>query len=338
MVARLAEEFFAGEGAREVARTVFAVGDTKQSIFSFQHADPEEFRRMRAHFAERVEAGGGTWRPVDLDVSFRSTAAVLEAVDRVFARPDAAAGVVEPNRTLRHFAWRQGHAGRVELWPAVAPRDREQETPWSPPLTRRAGDDPRVRLALVLAAEIAGWIGKETLESRGRPVRAGDIMVLVRSRTGFVEALVRALKDLGVPVSGVDRMVLTEQIAVMDLIALGRFLLLPDDDLTLATVLKSPLVGLDDDDLFRLAHDRGTASLWRQLGEEAGAEPRYAAARDWLAGLLARVDRVPPYELYAGILSQAGARRRQRPAMHAGPAGAGRRRPDRRVPRPCLRP
>ncbi|MBE9552625.1 MAG: double-strand break repair helicase AddA, partial [Proteobacteria bacterium] len=305
VVAKLAEEFFTGEGARpDVIRTIFAVGDTKQSIFSFQHADPEEFRRMRDHFAGKVVDGGGTWRPVDLDMSFRSTESVLGAVDKVFARPEAARGVVEPGAPLEHFAFREGHAGRVEVWPTIAPREQEEETPWSAPVARQAGDDPSARLALVLAAEIEGWIGKEMLESRGRPVRPGDIMVLVRTRGGFVESLVRALKDRGVPVSGVDRMVLTEQIAVMDMIALGRFLLLPTDDLTLATVLKCPLVGFDDDDLFRLAWDRGNASLWQRLGEEAKKEPRFEAARVWLTELLNRVDFTRPYELYAEILSQ----------------------------------
>ena len=305
VVARLAEEFFTGESARpEIIRTIFAVGDTKQSIFSFQHADPEEFRRMHDHFAAKVVDGGGAWRPIDLDISFRSTESVLGAVDRVFARGEAAAGVVEPGAPLTHYAFREGHAGRVEVWPTIAPREQEEETPWSAPVARRAGDNPSARLALVLAAEIDGWIGKEILESRDRPVRAGDIMVLVRTRGGFVEALVRALKDRGVPVSGVDRMVLTEQIAVMDLIALGRFLLLPTDDLTLATILKCPLVGFDDDDLFRLAWDRKGKSLWQRLREEARTGPRYEAARAWLAQLLNRVDYVRPYELYAEILSR----------------------------------
>jgi ATP-dependent helicase/nuclease subunit A len=323
VVAKLAEEFFTGEGARaDIVRTIFAVGDTKQSIFSFQHADPEEFRRMRDHFAEKVVDSGGTWRPVDLDMSFRSTESVLGAVDRVFARPEAARGVVEPGAALEHFAFREGHAGLVEVWPTIAPREQEEETPWSAPVARRAGDNPAGRLALVLAAEIEGWIGKEMLASRGRPVRAGDIMVLVRTRSGFVEALVRALKDRGVPVSGVDRMVLTGQIAVMDLIALGRFLLLPSDDLTLATVLKCPLVGFDDDDLFRLAWDRGSASLWQRLGQSAESEPRYEVARAWLAGLLKQVDYVRPYELFARVLSQpacGGENGRQRMLARLGP-------------------
>ena len=124
----------------------------------------------------------------------------------------------------------------------------------------------------------SGWIGEEQpLESRGRAIRAGDIMVLVRRRNEFVEELVRALKGLGVPVAGIDRLVLTDHIAVMDMIALGRFLLMPDDDLTLAVVLKSPFFGLDDDDLFDLAHGR-KGTLWRALRERAKDHPRWRAA------------------------------------------------------------
>lgn len=304
VIARLADEFFAGEGTRpEAVRTIFAVGDMKQSIFSFQHADPEEFRRMREYFAARVVDSGGTWQPVELDMSFRSAASVLQAVDAVFASGTAPAGVVEPGARLTHYAFREGQAGRVEVWPTVAPREQDEEEPWAAPVTRRAGNDPAGRLAAVLAAQIGDWIGTEILESRGRPVRAGDIMVLVRTRTGFVEKLVRALKDRGVPVSGVDRMVLTRQIAVMDLLALGRFLLLPIDDLTLATVLKCPLVGFDDDDLFRLAWNRGERSLWQRLQEEAATDARFEGARSWLAGLLGRTDYFRPYELFSALLS-----------------------------------
>ncbi len=136
-------------------------------------------------------------------------------------------------------------------------------------------------------------------------MRAGDIMVLVRRRSAFVEELVRELKQLEVAVAGVDRMVLTEQLAVMDLVALGHFLLLPDDELTLATVLKGPLIGLDEDQLFRLAHGR-EGSLWRELARRAGDEPGFGAAQGTLSALLARADQVPPYEFYAEIMGSGG--------------------------------
>ncbi|MBL4721676.1 MAG: double-strand break repair helicase AddA, partial [Alphaproteobacteria bacterium] len=300
IVKTIAEEFFAGEGAREVNRTVFAVGDAKQSIFSFQRADPAAFDEMRRHFEHRVVEAQGTLRNVELNWSFRSAESVLAAVDAVFAPDAVRAGVAD--HPVRHQAVRVGQAGLVELWPIVEPRDRRDVAPWEPPVSREADDDPATRLAGMLARQIKSWVGRERLESRDRPLRAGDIMVLVRRRNAFVTELVRALKSQGVPVAGVDCMTLTEQLSVMDLMALGQFLLSPGDDLTLAVVLKGPFIGLDDDDLFTLAHDRGRESLWRRLAQRADQDPRFGAARAWLSGLLSRVDYIPPYELFSQVL------------------------------------
>ena len=318
VIGALAAEFFAGEGAREVSRTVFAVGDVKQSIFSFQGADPDAFAAMREHFAARAEGAGRPLVPVALEVSFRSTAAVLAAVDAVFASDAARVGVALDGRPIRHLAHRAGQAGLVELWPAAAPREADDPPPWALPVAAHPGDSPRARLARLIASRIRDWTGPGAagpgatgsgawLESRGRQVHPGDVLVLVRRRSAFVEELVRELKERGVPVAGVDRMVLTDQIAVMDLVALGAFLLLPEDDLTLATVLKSPLLGLDEDQLFALAHDR-KGTLWRALGRRRDEDPAFAAAHRWLAGLRAQVDFRRPYELFAEMLTHGGRR------------------------------
>ncbi len=301
IVETLAGEFFVGEGARDQVRTVFAVGDVKQSIYSFQRADPEAFRTMRDVFAERAPAAGRAWRQVALDVSFRSTSAVLDAVDAVFGAPGVADGVNLDGVPIRHRAWRQGDGGIVEVWPAVTPREIDAPAPWKPPVERIPGDSPQSRLARLAARRIAAWISdREILESKGRPIRAGDVMILVRRRTGFVVDLVRALKETGIPVAGVDRMVLTEQLAVMDLMAIGRFLLLPEDDLTLATVLKGPLFGFDDDDLFKLAYRR-ERSLWAVL-RSYGHDPAYGGAADILGDLLSRTDYDTPFALFSHIL------------------------------------
>ena len=309
----LAEEFFAGEGARADQRTVFAVGDAKQSIFSFQGADPEGFAEMRRYFAERIALAEAGFETVALDRSFRSTDAVLDAVDFVFALDPARDGVVEPGERVRHVADRVGQAGKVEVWPLIGPREAAEPLPWALPIAPRPGDAPSTRLARVIADRIADWIGAAKrgeegwLESRDRAMQPGDVMVLVRRRSGFVEALVRALKDRDVAVAGVDRMILTNQLAVLDLVALGRFLLLPEDDLTLATVLKGPFVGLDEDALFALAHGR-SGTLWATLRAAAPGDPRLAAARDALEALLGIVDYERPYELYAGVLARGGRR------------------------------
>ncbi len=307
VVSSIAEEFFAGLSARdggEVTRTVFAVGDEKQSIFSFQRADPAEFARMRRHFQTRAKAAERDWHAVDLDISFRSTATVLQTVDAVFRLDTAKDGVAsETSPVIRHRAFRRGHAGLVELWPPVKPAEAADPPAWAPPVEREAADSPSARLAAVIADTIRGWTQSgESLESRGRPIQPGDVMVLVRRRTAFVTELVRALKDRAVPVAGVDRMVLTEQLAVMDLMALCEFLLLPEDDLTLATVLKGPLIGLTEEQLFDLAHGR-RGTLWRALVAKAEDDPAYRPARRYLGAQLARTDFLAPYELFAGLLA-----------------------------------
>ena len=313
VIAALAEEFFAGLGAREEMRTVFAVGDAKQSIYSFQRADPAAFEAMRAKFRAHVDAAGKRWRNLDLDISFRSTTAVLSAVDAIFSHRSASDGVGPPGHVIEHIANRTGQAGLVELWPPAEPGEADETEPWQAAVTPERIASPRARTARLIARTIRGWIDRgEMLESKDRLVRPGDIMVLVRQRTGFVEELVRALKQLSVPVAGIDRMVLTDQLPVMDLIALGRFLLLAEDDLTLATVLKGPLIGLDEKQLFTLAHGRGEASLWEVLKLKAreAADGDFARAQTYLAGLLARVDYSRPYELFAEVLNAKGGRRK----------------------------
>jgi ATP-dependent helicase/nuclease subunit A len=322
VVEALVDEYFAGRSAGDEraeetgmpARTVFAVGDVKQSIYSFQGAAPRQFGIVRALLHDRARAAERRWADVPLNVSFRSTPAVLQAVDALFADPAARAGVILDavgDGTVEHLARRAREAGRVEMWQPLEPDEDTVTEAWKPPVERVGADPPRARLARLLARRIAGWVGSEMLEARGRPMQPGDIMVLVRRRGPFVADLVRALKECDVPVAGVDRMVLTEQLAVMDLVALGRFLLLPQDDLTLATVLKGPLVGLDEEALFSLAWRRD-GDLWSALRARVGREPADSPIRrahDYLAGLLDRVDFERPYELYAALLNAGGRRR-----------------------------
>ncbi|ANK79491.1 MAG: double-strand break repair helicase AddA [Rhizobiales bacterium NRL2] len=314
----LSAEFFAGEGARaDVVRTVFAVGDEKQSIYSFQGADPEGFDRMRGHFRERALDARESFEDVSLDVSFRSAPEILTAVDRTFAGP-AGAGLTAGGAASAHIARRAGAQGLVELWPLEAPGESEEQNRWDAPMDTERPDSPRRRLAVRIAERIAAMIrDRETIGEAGdpdRPLRAitpGDVLILVRRRDATVAEIARELKRLRVPVAGADRMVLTEQIAVMDLMALGDFLLLPEDDLTLATVLKSPLYGFDDDDLFQLAHGREKHErLWRVLRQRADERPRWAEAAAELRDLLARADQSTPFAFFAELLGAGGARRR----------------------------
>ena len=311
VVRALADEFFTGRGARdegrELARTMFAVGDVKQSIFSFQQADPYLFGEYQAHFRTLAAPAGHRWEDVPLQVSFRSNRPITQAVDAVFTVPSARDGVVDPGVEMHHLAAREKAGGRVELWNLVKPLERDDPPTWKPPVEGVAGDSPRTRLAELLARRIRRWLDdEELLESKGRPIRPGDIMILVRRRDALVTDTVRALKDLDVPVSGVDRMILTDQLAIQDLMALGHFLLLPEDDLTLATVLKGPLFNLDEDAIFSLAHGRD-GTLWQALARGAADNSDMQRAHAGLASLRARVDFERPYEFYATLLAQ-GAR------------------------------
>ncbi|MBT3789595.1 MAG: double-strand break repair helicase AddA [Alphaproteobacteria bacterium] len=310
VIAALVSEFFTGEGARQINRTMFAVGDVKQSIYGFQRADPANFVTWKTRFGKTVLDVDRLWRPVNLAVSFRSTQAVLDVVDDVFGSEATRNGLVFGEGEVKHFSHRNGQAGRVELWPALQPPETDQEEEWALPVKQYQVLSASHRLALDIANRIRNWIDSgEILESRARGIRPGDIMVLVQRRTDFVTDLVSALKTLGVAVAGTDRMVLADQLPVKDLMAVARFVLLPEDDLTCAEVLKGPFCNLDDDDLFALAHER-QGTLWHELQTRVSENQDWQAAEAFLATLMGRADFVPPYEFFARLLGAMGGRRR----------------------------
>ncbi|MFC0387330.1 double-strand break repair helicase AddA [Muricoccus vinaceus] len=308
----LAQEFFAGTGTREAGeRTLFVVGDEKQSIFGFQGADARGFAEWETRFDHQVTRGGAVFERVPLTVSFRSCAPVLSLVDHVFADGDARRGVVRDGATLEHSADRAGHAGRVEIWPLLERAGADAPEPWVVPREPLSAHDSEALLAEAIAARIAGMIARETLPARGdRPIRPGDVMVLVRRRTRLIELLVRGLKQRGIPVGGVDRMVLVEQLAVRDMLALLDTLLLPEDDLALASLLRSPLVGLSEEDLFRLAHGRDGLALWHVFIKHRGENTPLGEAATWIADLADRADRVTPHALMSEVLGEHARRAR----------------------------
>jgi len=314
VVVELAEEFFAGEGASEKVRTLFAVGDEKQSIYSFQGAVPAWFSRMRHELGGRARKAGFGWTDPELHLSFRSTEIVLQAVDKVFANEAAYRGLSgEPGPTV-HTAARLNAPGQVIIWPMIEPPEKPEPDDWTSPVDHLGDESPEVKLANRIADTIAGWLNRaEPLESTGKPIHPGDILILTRTRGAQTDAINRALKTRGVPIAGADRLILTEHIAVMDLMALGRVMLLPEDDLSLAAVLKSPLIGLDDEQLFAIAHGREKKTLWWGLGEAAVSDPDgpFAAARRQLDAWRARADYHEPYAFYGQILADRHHGRRQ---------------------------
>jgi ATP-dependent helicase/nuclease subunit A len=307
VISALTAEFFAGQGAADYPRTLFAVGDRKQSIYSFQGAAPEEFGRHEILYQEWTE---GRLRSVELNVSFRSTAAVLGLVDGVF-NGTARAGVVDGD-PITHRVSRVGEFGEIVLWPVACPVAEDVPAPWALPKVRELTASPDARVAEAIGDEIlrlvhAGTTGRF---KQPRPLDAGDIMILVRNRTHFVELMVRALKRRGIPVAGIDRMRLLEQIAVQDIMAFADFLLLPEDDLNLAALLKSPLVGLSEDELFDLCVDRDGLSLWSRIGAEVHRLSAARRAHDLLQPFLDSVGFATPFDLLARLIEGEGGRQR----------------------------
>jgi ATP-dependent helicase/nuclease subunit A len=310
IIEALCAEFFTGEGARSIPRTLFVVGDEKQSIMSVQGADVATYRRCRQRFAARVQSGGQPWREEPLGRSFRSARPILDLVDAVFAEPEVRDGVVSEDRWPAHECFRTAMPGLVEVWPLIETEPVAKADGWQLPDQHEASDRGEACVAQAIAQRIFEWRrDRVPLPSTGQPIRAGDVMVLLPRRGILQELLIRHLKQLQVPVAGADRLALTDEIAVCDLVALGDALLLPEDDLALAAVLRSPLFGLSEDALFELAYDRGGATLYERL-RAAGDRPPFGDAHTRFAALLAQVDFLPPFEFYARLLGEGGGRKR----------------------------
>jgi ATP-dependent helicase/nuclease subunit A len=298
IVKRLAAEFTAGEGARgALRRTIFAVGDEKQSIFSFQGAAPGAFADARLHFQHAHRETEIAFVPRRFSHSFRSGDNVLGAVDAVFASPDIFASITTDEAGIAHTALPDAPPGLVEIWPLIEAEKRPEIEGWDAPFDQVSDDNPQMKLAKRIAAQVTA------LCARGCP--AGDVLVLVRQRGPLFEAIIRTLKNAGIPVAGADRLVLTEHIAVMDLMVLADALLLPEDDLALATVLKSPLFGFDDAQLFDLAHGRKES-----LRAALASNPAFAATSVQLDTLAEAARRETPFAFYARLLGAQNGRRK----------------------------
>jgi len=313
ILTHIISEFTAGEGARDgVVRTIFAVGDEKQSIFSFQGADPHEFDARRRDLHEKFTGAGLKFDPVTFIYSFRSGPAILQSVDYVF-RDEAIYRSIHAEKTYPlHEALPDAGPGLIDLWELAEADDKKDIEGWRAPFDGVSVTSPEVKLARRIQAEIKSLVASGTTTGRPgdrRPLRYGDILVLVRRRGNAFDAVIQALKHAEIPVAGADRLKLTEHIAIIDLMNLADALLLPQDDLALATTLKSPLFGLDDDDLFKLA--------WRRRGSLRDALRLHAAGDEKIAAALKRFEaceqhaaRETPFAFHAWLLGGDGGRKR----------------------------
>jgi len=314
VIERLAHEFTAGLGARaDTHRTVFVVGDKKQSIYSFQGADPDEFDRMGSHFETAMKQARQPFAAMKLEHSFRSAAPVLKLVDSVFGGREGS-GLGNPPH---HVAFKSTMPGRVDLWPAVPGTENPEPGVWYEPLDQVAKDHHSVVLAERIADWIAGAIGRATIpEDDGsggytmRHVRAGDIMILVQRRSELFHEIIRACKSgsRNLSVAGADRLRIGAELAVRDITALLSFLSIDRDDLSLAAALRSPLFGWSQQELHALAQPRArNESLWTALRARKDKHPKTLEVLDALRG---ENDFLRPYDLIERILNRHGGRRR----------------------------
>lgn len=306
IIDNLAREFTSGFGARDdVDRTIFVVGDPKQSIYSFQGAEPAAFDRMRATFADRLSQIGRNMVQMPLEYSFRSSRAILEFVDFALKARGGLGG------DFLHRAFFRDLPGRVDLWPAIEPVNHDEDRDWHDPVDAPSPQDHRVQLAEHIADDIDRMIKTETIpaeKGEHRPVHAGDILVLVRSRKELFHEIIRACKTRAIPIAGADQLKIGAELAVKDLTALLSFLATPEDDLSLAAILRSPLFGWSEDDLFRLAHPRSKGKfLWRALSDKAG---QYPDTMRVLRDLRNSADFLRPYELLERALTRHGGRQK----------------------------
>ncbi len=289
----LASEFMPGGARENVKRTIFAVGDEKQSIFSFQGAAPAAFDEMRRLFEGQFDRPELGFRHVRFLHSFRSGPNVLGAVDTVFSRQEAFAGLsVDAVQTV-HQSLPNAAPGLVELWPLIEPADKREIEGWDAPFDTESEESPRV----TLARRIADYVKRAC----ARGLKPGDVLILVRQRGPLFEAIIRALKRANVPVAGADRLKLGEHIAVMDLMALADCLLLPDDDLALAAVLRSPLFGITEEQLFELAWNR-KGSLRASLRAKAKDDEFFKAIDHALDALAQAARSASPFGFFAHAL------------------------------------
>lgn len=317
IVKSLVADFFTGSSeADQRWRTLFTVGDFKQAIFSFQGTDPREYEAMRGWMKDRTDAlregaAGDSdtvvteFRDVPISASFRSAPAVLELVDAVI-RDLGHEALGLARRPEPHRAFHDTRPGRIEWWPPFEPAlEDEPDEPDDADSGEEGWLDERDRLfADDLAKKVKALIDEAPmLDATKKPLGPGDILVLVRSRAELAALIVARLFKQQVPVAGIDRLHLQRPLAVKDLLSAIAFAVQPLDDLNLAGLLVSPLVGWSQDELYDHAYGRGRVPLWGALLDREGEGGPAAQALALLNPLLRMADFTTPARFLEEVLS-----------------------------------
>lgn len=305
IIAHIISEFTVGAGARNGAnRTVFAVGDEKQSIFSFQGAAPREFAARRWELKKKFEDAELKFESIPFTYSFRSGPAILKSVDDVFHDEAIYRSIHAEKAYPLHEALPDAGPSQIELWELSVADEKQDIEGWRAPFDGVPLTSAEVKLSKSIQSEIRRLVTGGTMTGRlgnRRRLTYGDVLVLVRRRGNLFDAVIQALKHTGIPVAGADRLKLTEHIAIIDLMNLADALLLPQDDLSLAVVLKSPLFNLTEEELFTLARDR-KGSLRDALTAHAAESGKFRDTLGRLAACERRFRTETPFTFYAWLL------------------------------------
>ncbi len=297
IVEALSDDYFSGSGASPdaKARTVFTVGDYKQAIYGFQGTDPQKYEEAKRLFNDKIEASDAQLHRLTLAQSFRSTRPILDFVNAVVDVATPEAFGIEGEIAL-HYS-ELPDCGSVELLRCVSAipdegGEEEADEDWL--------SEEKLKLARLIAEKVKALIDDApVLASTGMPLVPGDVMILLRKRGALADLIVARLHAAGVPVAGIDRMNLSDSLAVQDLISCIRFVLQPEDDLSLATLLVSPLIGWPQEKLLLHGYREKGHGLWQHLRQQDDVASDIAPLRD----LLAMADVVTPFAFLEAILS-----------------------------------
>ena len=265
IIESLIGEFYAGDSVKK-HRTIFVVGDEKQSIFSFQGADTNAFNIVKNHLKQRLIEANKNFEIINLELSYRSAPAILDVVYNVFQQIKNCTPTLFLSDNPFILPTRKTSKGRVELWDLISTPKNFEKLFWPLPEDYQQFVSPAQALAIKIAQFIKGQINSRVINlDTGLPLTAGDFMILVRKRDQLTNEVIKQLKNHGLAVAGVDRMTLSQNLSVIDLISAAKFVLAPNDDLNLAHLIKSPIIGGNEEDLYQLALMRQDLSIWQVL-------------------------------------------------------------------------
>jgi ATP-dependent helicase/nuclease subunit A len=258
IIKALCEDFFSGLSLSNQQRSIFIVGDEKQSIFSFQGAEPDISSEIFSYFKNKF---GDQFKKIELHHSFRSRAEILAAVDKVFLDPERKAAISKASEFSGHFVTREGK-GLVEIWPKAKKEIEKEEFSYEWQINYQKNEQTEQEiLAEIISKKITSW-------AQDRSVNYGDVMILLRTRTnGFFDELVKNFHRHQIPFTSISRVRFSESLLIQDLLAAARFVLLPQDDLNLACLLKSPIFDFSEDELLKICLKKNAeeATIYKAL-------------------------------------------------------------------------